>query len=156
MEQYINRSKFIWRQKSIDGTEGQPYFVRQDIIRQNLLTGSVGICYDKVVDKVKKDPKFGYECGQTVYFGRTSDPVKTLYRHKNADKNILGFTLGMRLLYYSSIMEEAAEMENNLLSRFPTDERIQKVYSNSHIISGKPISIVKPIYFVYMLRYFIK
>ncbi len=124
-------------------------FKDKDIEADNIWKGDVSPCFDKIAKEIQHKDGFGYDCGQLCYFGATSFPERRLAEHRKVQgNNVLGFSLGMNILYYSARMEKAASMETKLISRFGSTRNIKKV-------SGG-LSFGRPAYFVYMLRYFIR
>jgi predicted GIY-YIG superfamily endonuclease len=117
-------------------------------IKDNMLIrGEVKPCFEKIVERLERNGKNA----TNLYIGATCDPQRRFKEHfRSSVKNNTSFAQKgtMELLYGTSRMERAAEMESRLLMRFKTSGNSMRMSSG--------LAFGKPSYFVYLLRHFKK
>lgn len=134
-----NEKPFAWKERLV--------FRYKDIRADQVWRGRVIPVFHRVADRLSLD--FSRDSGQTYHFGATFDPDKRFAEHKRstaafnakeAQRNLV-----MDILYHTTKLEKAADMESRLLTRFPT------TINTSRASLG--LCFGKPSYFVYLLRY---
>lgn len=105
--------------------------------------GAVHPCFSNICNDIRHIPGISNSDSKQIYFGATCDPARRLREHirTNGRKQ----HLKMQLLYHTTRMEKAADMENKLLHRFPFTYNVRN--NGSGLVFGKPS------YFVYLLKW---
>lgn len=138
----ISDSQQTWQERLV--------YKHPAIVANHIWRGNVNTCFGKIYRDI--DGNSSKEDLKQSYFGVTCDPERRIREHfrtlsnfshvKRSDSQLQP-PLYMNLLYRSSKMENAADMESRLLARF-SGSRNAHGYS-SGLLYGKPA------YFVYLL-----
>lgn len=115
-----------WRERLV--------FRNPDVVSDTVWRGNVENCYRYISENIEK------HVTPRSYLGSTCDPERRFKEHMKKSPHL---PLSMNILYHTTSVQKAADMESRLLSRF-------KITRNASLHSHG-LLWGKPSYFVYML-----
>jgi len=145
------RNGIAWKERLV--------FKFAEIHADSVWRGDVNSVYRHLVEQIEwqKDDNNTHNNNNHMYFGATFNPERRLTEHGRNfgvfSNDEMGKTLltskrklmRMDILYHTTRMEKAADLEGRLLTRFPMSSNTSR--TSQGLIFGKPS------YFVYMLRF---
>jgi len=121
-------------------------FNHKDIVSDDVYRGDVSSCYEHITKDLKNLENRHNPMYLDTYIGSTCNPQRRIKEHfDQLKKTNVNPSLSMNILYHSTQMSRAAELESRLLRSYKGSRNVSRYACG--------LSFGKPSYFVYMLRF---